>query len=75
MVALSTLFSNESIKQSLKDKPYSVCYGQAFQAKRQEDFLLAKTSCQRSPDHTYDAFAVSPTCRNAHWTVVVVVVV
>lgn len=62
LVALSTLFNSETVKPSLKDKPYSVSYGQAFQAKRKEDFVLAKTSCQRCPgDHassTYDAFAI-----------------
>jgi hypothetical protein len=40
-----------------------VSYGHACQAKRNEDFVVAKTSCQRLPgdlaSSTYDAFAVS----------------
>jgi hypothetical protein len=63
LVALSTLFNGEIKPAMIKDKPYSVSYGHACQAKRNEDFVVAKTSCQRLPgdlaSSTYDAFAVS----------------
>ncbi|KAG0578273.1 hypothetical protein KC19_4G010700 [Ceratodon purpureus] len=61
LVALSTFFDSE-IKPSIKDKPHTVSCGHAFQARRNEDFIVAKTNCQRVPgDHgssTYDAFAI-----------------
>lgn len=62
MLALTTLFDTDSIQPALidNDKP-SVSYGQALQARKEEDFVIINTYCQRiSSDgsSTYDAFAV-----------------
>lgn len=61
LVALSSLF-NTGIQPAIKDIKPSVSYGQALQAKKEEDFVIVKTNCQRIPgdgSSTYDAFAVS----------------
>ncbi|XP_024369553.1 probable protein phosphatase 2C 5 isoform X3 [Physcomitrium patens] len=60
LVALSSLF-NTGIQPAIKDIKPSVSYGQALQAKKEEDFVIVKTNCQRIPgdgSSTYDAFAI-----------------
>jgi len=62
MVTLTTLFDTDSIQPALIDNDTpSVSYGQAFQARKEEDFVVIKTHCQRisgDGSSTYDAFAV-----------------
>lgn len=61
LVPLSSLF-NKGIQPTIKANNPSVSYGQAFQAKKEEDFVIVKTNYQRIPgdgSSTYDAFAVS----------------
>lgn len=63
MVALTTLFNSEQLQPVLTDTKPSVSYGQAFQARKEEDFVIVKTNCQRisgDGSSTYDAFAVRP---------------
>jgi hypothetical protein len=61
LAALSTLFSAGDIQPCITDSQPSVSYGQAFQAKKEEDFIIIKTNCQRisgDGSTTFDAFAV-----------------
>ncbi|XP_024393344.1 probable protein phosphatase 2C 5 isoform X1 [Physcomitrium patens] len=60
LVTLSSLF-NKGTQPTIKANKPSVSYGQALQAKKEEDFVIVKTNCQRIPgdgSSTYDAFAV-----------------
>ncbi|KAG0629465.1 hypothetical protein M758_1G106100 [Ceratodon purpureus] len=61
LAAISTLFSNGDIQPCIEDGKPSVSYGQAFQAKKEEDFVIIKSNCERisgDGSTTFDAFAV-----------------
>lgn len=63
MFALTTLFDTEIQPAALLDNKPSVSYGQALEARKEEDFVIVKTHCQRisgDGSSTYDAFAVRP---------------